>query len=181
VLIGAESYGSHRYLPARAMAEDLDRLAVDEHWASYATGLRHPGETTTAFQHRARAELSSLLSRYPAVTSTRARGPARAMSMTRTASPALAGRRCCRLPACRMGRATATDVSATGGLPRLMAGVTPMRGNAPAGDAQSQTGASPPGAQPDPSGAEGSQTDGAVGNTGGVADPGHDVDRTCAG
>ena len=30
----AESYGSHRYLPARAMAEDLDRLALDEHWAS---------------------------------------------------------------------------------------------------------------------------------------------------
>jgi len=48
----AETYGSHRYLPAWAMAEDLDRLALDEHWASYATGLRHPGETT-AFQHRA--------------------------------------------------------------------------------------------------------------------------------
>jgi len=52
------AYGSRSYQTRRAMAEDLDRLALDEHQASYAIGMRQPGETTTAFLHRTQEQAS---------------------------------------------------------------------------------------------------------------------------
>ncbi len=51
-----EAYGTSDHLPRRAMADDLDQLSQDEHWATFATGMRQPGESISRFQHRAETE-----------------------------------------------------------------------------------------------------------------------------
>jgi len=51
-----EAYGTSAYPPRRAMATDLDQLAGDEHWATFAVGMRQPGESVPQFLDRTRAE-----------------------------------------------------------------------------------------------------------------------------
>jgi len=51
-----EAYGTGDYQPRRAMAADLDELAGDEHWATFAVGMRQPGESVPQFLDRTQAE-----------------------------------------------------------------------------------------------------------------------------
>ena len=104
---------------------------------------------------------------------------ARAMSMTRTASPAPPGRRC---RAGCLADGPGDDIGRIWHrwLAQVDGGRHADTGQGTRGDAHSQAGRFTT-RNADPSGAQGSQTVGVVGNTGDVADPGHDGDRTCAG
>jgi hypothetical protein len=51
-----EAYGTGDCPPRRAMATDLDQLAGDERWATFATGMRQPGESVPQFLDRTQAE-----------------------------------------------------------------------------------------------------------------------------
>ncbi len=51
-----EAHGTPGHQARADLAADLDQLALDEHHATYALGMRQPGETIPRFLHRAQAE-----------------------------------------------------------------------------------------------------------------------------
>ena len=54
-----EAYGTSDYPARRALAADLDQLAGDERWASFAAGMRQPGESIPQFLRRTQAEATA--------------------------------------------------------------------------------------------------------------------------